>query len=101
MLNDIISNYLPKSIKVEKPYKVSDLHSISASDSSIEWKLFNIPVGNFKSYEVYACEVNSEVYIKPSKIYLNREFEELFNFGLCCSNYDENKVVWVKNASLA
>lgn len=89
------------NIIVKRPYKVSDLHSISASDSSIEWKLFNIPVGNFKSYEVYACEVNSEVYIKPSKIYFNREFEELFNFGFCCSNYDENKVVWVKNASLA
>ena len=99
MIYGIIKNKM-KIIKVNLPYKVSDIHNIDAQDNSIEWELFNISVGNFKSYEVYACKVNSEVYIKPSKIYFNREFEELFNFGFCCSNYNENKVVWIKNADI-
>ena len=89
-----------ETIIVNRPYKVSDNHNISSEDSSIEWKIINIPVNSFKSFEVYACEINSEVYIKPSRIYANREFEEIFDFGFSCKNYDENKVVWVKNANL-
>ena len=90
-----------RNILVSFPYKVSDKHNISSEYSSIEWKLVDIPVGNMKSYEVYACEIDSEVYIKPSKIYNNKEFEELFDFGFCCCGYDENKVVWVKEATIS
>ena len=89
-----------ETIIVNRPYKVSDNHNISSEDSSIEWKIINIPVNPFKSFEVYACEINSEVYIKPSRIYANREFEEIFDFEFSSTNYDENKVVWVKNAKL-
>ena len=85
---------------VNFPYKVNDNHNISSNDASINWILVNIPVSHFKQYEVYACEVNSEVYIKPSKMYNNYEFEELFAFGIDCYKYDENKVVWVKDAKL-
>ena len=88
------------SLIVKFPYKVSDNHNISSDDSSLNWSLVNIPVSHFKSYEVYACKVNSEIYIKPSKIYLNKEFEEIFNFGIGCVNFDLNKVVWVKGARL-
>ena len=100
---DLILLYKKKkmqTIVVNTPYKVSDHHNIASKDPSIEWKLVDIPVTPFKTYEVYACEVNSEVYIKPSKVYTNREFEEIFNFGFGCRNYDENKVVWVKNAKI-
>ena len=90
-----------KTILVNFPYKVSDKHNTSNEESSNEWELVNIPVGNMKSYEVYACEKDSEVYIKPSKIYTNREFEELFGFGFGCHGYDENKIVWVKNATIS
>ena len=87
-------------IEVNLPYKVSDKHNVSVTDTSIEWNKVDIPVGNYKSYEVYACKVDSEVYIKPSRIYYNVEFEELFGFGMLCHNYDKNKVVWVKGAQL-
>ena len=86
------------TIVVKFPFKVSDNHNISSDNDSLNWSLVNIPVSHFKSYEVYACKINSEIYIKPSKIYFNKEFEDIFNFGINCNNYDENKIVWVKNA---
>ena len=33
--------------------------------------------------------------MKPYKLYTSREFEELFEFGIMCEGYDENKVIQV------
>ncbi len=86
-------------INVTLPWKLNDTHNISSSDDSIDWKLYEIFV-NKKIYEVFACDIDSQIYIKPFKKYENSEFEQLFDFGFNCRKYDENKIVWVKNSKL-
>lgn len=85
------------SILVTLPYVVCDIYT--QLPSNITWMLSTLPCGK-KDYDVYACEVDSKVYIKPYKKYNQYEFETLFNFECNCGNYDENKVVWVKDAKL-
>ena len=35
--------------------------------------------------------------MKPYKPYMNKEFEDLFNFGMQCINYTEDKVIIVND----
>jgi len=48
-----------------------------------------------KQFELYVLVDNNIVYLKPIKRHYSGEFEQLFNFGISCSNYDENKVIKV------
>ncbi len=66
--------------------------------SDATWSLFNIEqkLYSFNSFKIYVyVDNNNTVFMKPYKLYTSREFEELFEFGIMCEGYDENKVIQV------
>ncbi len=63
-----------------------------------EWELYSFAKGGYciDIYKIYVCIDNDgSVYMKPYTPYLSFEFEQLFNFGTNCKNYDENKIIVV------
>jgi hypothetical protein len=35
--------------------------------------------------------------MKPYEPYMNKEFEDLFDFGFGCNNYDPNKIIMIND----
>ena len=87
-------------IHINRPFIVSDNHNINDENNKLPWLEASIQVSNQKNYNVYACEINKQVYIKPIKQIFNDEFESLFGFNMKCSDYNPDKIVWIKNATL-
>ena len=84
-------------INVSFPLRVSDNHHIE-NNNKLSWIKCYIAVSN-KTYPIFACEISEQVYVKPFKKFKNAEFEDLFGFKMECSDYDPNKIVWIKNAT--
>lgn len=59
------------------------------------WKKYTLYVDIRKDFIVDVLIKNETVYLKPTRPYFSAEFEKMFNFGINCNNYDENKVVEV------
>ena len=81
-------------------YRVSEKHSISSNDLGVTWEECDLKIGTFKWCPVYYCQIESQIYIKPFNREFDRNFENIFGFGFNCHNYDDKKVVWLKNAYL-
>jgi hypothetical protein len=65
---------------------------------NVTWHLVDIMQGRFSLdlYKIYvAVDSNNTVYMKPYTPYYSKEFEELFDFGIACHKYDENKTIQV------
>ena len=65
-----------------------------------EWKRIEIKrsklsvgVGSTNEFEVYELKDNDNIYLRPIRPYYVYEFEELFQFGRGCLNYDENRII--------
>ena len=52
----------------------------------------NISIG--KPVKVFVAKTSHGVYIKPYEQVYNSQFEYMFGFGLCCSGFDPNRVVY-------
>ena len=76
-----------------KPIKVRDVTTVPDGTWVPYIVAFDIEV--HKHFELYVLVDNNIVYLKPIKPHYSGEFEQLFNFGIGCSNYDENKVIKV------
>ena len=87
-------------LSVSLPITVSDNHNLGDNLDKMHWVKTYIQVSRQKNYPIFASTINNEVFIKPFKKILNTEFEDLFGFKMECSDYNPNKIVWVKNASL-
>lgn len=81
-------------------YRVSERHPISHDEPGIVWEECDLKIGTFKWCPVYYCQSDTQIYIKPLNRVLDRNFEIIFRFGFNCRNYDDKKVVWLKNAEL-
>lgn len=81
-------------------YCFSEKHPISHDEPGIMWEECDLKIGPFKWCPVYYCQSESQIYIKPIKRVFNKNFEDIFGFGFYCQNYDDKKVVWLKNAYL-
>lgn len=79
------------------PLRVKDTAKSDINES--QWKLFELYIGGYstKYFEIYVYfdKSNNTVYMKPYVPYYDYEFEQLFNFGISCKNYDENKIIQV------
>ena len=63
-----------------------------------------VGMSGIHEFDVYCLVVNNEnqkeehqpcVYMKPVEKVMTHEFEEMFDFGIACDRYDENKVIKV------
>jgi len=43
--------------------------------------------------EVLELRDGGDVYLRPVRPYYNAEFEALFQFGIGCMDYDENRMI--------
>ena len=59
------------------------------------WEKYNLYVDIRKGFIVDVLIKDETVYLKATRPYFSAEFEKMFNFGIMCDNYDENKVVKV------
>ena len=76
-----------------KPIKVRDVTTVP--DGTWVPYIIAFDIEFHKHFELNVLVDNEIVYFKPIKPYCVGEFEELFNFGISCKNYDENKVIMV------
>ena len=79
------------------PYSVRDSKSYNMNH---QWLLFEISKQGFSNnkYLIYvSLDNNNYIYMKPYKPYMSKEFEELFNFGIQCKNYSNDKVIMVND----
>ena len=83
-------------IQINRPFAVSDDHTINDEHNKLPWLEVSIQVSNQKNYPVYACEINKQVYIKPVKQIFNDEFESLFGFNMKCSDFNPIKSYGLK-----
>ena len=81
-------------------YCVSEKHPISHDELGFKWEECDLKIGTFKWCPVYYYQSESQIYIKPIKRVFDKNFEDIFGFGFNCHNYDDKKVVWLKNAYL-
>ena len=84
----------------ENSYIVSEKHPISHDEPGFIWKECDLKIGTFKWCSVYYYQSDTQIYIKPINREFDRNFENIFGFGFNCRNYDDKKVVWLKNAKL-
>ena len=76
--------------------KATSIKDIDDEPEGLKWFNGTIYYGHF--YEVsLAINDDKGTYCKPVKPYESCEFEELFNFGCHCKNYNPNKVILIKN----
>ena len=85
---------ISNTIKI--PFSVKTVYDYNGSNN---WKLFTICKGGYSNdkYDVYITLYNNNIYMKPFKPYYSNEFEQLFGFGLCCSNYNSNTIITVND----
>ena len=76
-----------------KPKSVRDVTSVP-SGTWVPY-IITFDIEFHKQFELNVLVDNNTVYFKPTKCYFSNEFEHLFNFGISCKNYDENKVIMV------
>jgi len=76
-----------------KPSLVRDVSVVPSGT----WKTYIIAfdITLHDQFELDVLVDNNIVYFKPTKPHYNGHFERLFDFGIGCSNYDENKVIKV------
>lgn len=74
-----------------KPNSVRDVTTVPNGTWVPYIVAFDIEV--HKHFELDVLVDNEVVYFKPIKPHYSGEFEQLFNFGISCKNYDENKVI--------
>ena len=83
------------------PYSVKDSTYNNNNNNNMKWLLFEISKQGFSSnnYLIYVSHDNNNnnIYMKPYKPYMSKEFEELFNFGIQCKNYSDDKVIMVND----
>ena len=70
------------------------------------WKIVTINKNHFTvsengiyNFKVYYQIIDNIVYLKPFLPVKTSEFEILFRFGVDCSNYDEDRIIYVSNPS--
>ena len=85
----ISGNYYPTIYNTK--ITVRDVESLPSGT----WKKYTLYVDVGKDFIVDVLIKNETVYLKPTRPYYSAEFEKMFNFGINCNNYDENKVVEV------
>ena len=82
---------------IKIPRRVKDDLDINVNES--QWKLFDLYDHGFsnKYFQIYVYlnKDTNTVYMKPYAPYFDGIFEQLFNFGISCRNYDENKIIQV------
>lgn len=71
--------------KWSKIYLKKDLISLSSNSISGFYVLYTIK--------------DNIVFMKPISIVKTSEFEMLFDFGVDCSRYDENRIIYITNPS--
>lgn len=60
------------------------------------WEPYTLHFNNYKEYNVYVYrDEKKDIYMKAMERYYSEEFERLFDFGISCKNFDENKVIKV------
>lgn len=74
--------------------------TVVTSAPSGEWKKttwsrdpLSVGVGSTNEFEVYELKDGDNVYLRPIRPYYVCEFERLFQFGICCEDYDENRII--------
>ena len=64
--------------------------------SDAVWEPYTLHFNNYKEYNVYVYrDEKKDIYMKAMERYYSEEFERLFDFGISCRNFDENKVIKV------
>ena len=105
------NGYIPMPVKtvVYKPVKTAVADPVTEADPkswvkyTIGKKHYTVGVSGIHEYDVYCLVVNNEnqeeeqpaVYMKPVKKVMTHEFEQMFDFGIACDRYDENKIIKV------
>lgn len=85
----VSGNYYPTIYNTK--ITVRDVESLPSGT----WKKYTLYVDVGKDFIVNVLIKEKTVYLKPTTRYYSAEFEKMFNFGIQCVNYDENKVVKV------
>ena len=74
--------------------------TVVTSAPSGKWKkqiltrpAMSVGIGSTNEIEVLELRVGDDVYLRPIRPYYNAEFEALFQFGIGCMNYDENRII--------
>lgn len=98
MYNDLMNKigFFGNSISIPRGRKTTcrTLRDINPIDYN--WKETYITYeGEFDSFEVYYSEDHPDydIILKPSRVHLNKRFEDIFGFDFSCRDYDENRVV--------
>ena len=88
-VNLLHSIYLPHSVR-----------DCKTDNMNCDWLLFEMSPNVFSNniYLIYiATDSSNNIYMKPFTPYMSNEFETLFNFGIQCQNYNDNKVIIVND----
>ena len=77
--------------------------TVVTSAPSGEWKqkiltrpAMSVGIGSTNEFEVLELKDGDNVYLRPIRPYYNSEFETLFQFGIGCANYDENRIIKIR-----
>ena len=83
------------------PISISNIPRVvrDAQEPPGEWKVYTLSFDIDKHIDVNVIVYNDVVYMKPYRQYFTAEFEKMFNFGIGCVNYDENKTIVVTQPS--
>jgi hypothetical protein len=76
-----------------KPRSIKDVTDIPSGKWNRYIIAFDITIDS--QFELDVLIHDNNVYLKPTTPYFKSEFEQLFDFGICCKNYDVEKVVMV------
>lgn len=82
---------------IKLPHSVRDCKT---DNINCDWLLFEISTCGFSNntYLIYiATDSSNNIYMNPFTPYTSNEFERLFNFGIQCQNYNDNKVIIVND----
>ena len=88
-VNIIDHIYLPNSVRDCQNYNGNN-----------DWLLFEISKSGFSNntFLIYVTtDTYNTIYMKPYEPYMNKEFEDLFDFGFGCNNYDANKIISIND----
>lgn len=68
--------------------------TIYSNPDDYNWEHADLSITG-KYFEVYYSQDHPDydIILKPFKMYFDRNFEVIFDFGFNCRDYDENKIV--------
>ena len=66
---------------------------------TIKKDILTISENSIINFDLYYQIIDNIVYLKPISPIKTAEFEMLFRFGVDCSLYDENRIIYVSNPS--